>query len=189
MGGIDFNCTGLCGTAHTAADTGGEFIAAYASSLLWDDPNNWDVPAGDLVNIYALANRTVNASDINQCTLIFYAGSWAIRLLGALIEPLEINGAPTFTENFLDLPLGEWWSLRAAAIVPSAGSREATARRVPTPPAGCDPLRPIIAAARPALPLSALRWCRRHRRHGCLDGPHVDSVGGLARERAAHDLP
>lgn len=106
MGGIDFNCTGLCSTAHTAADTGGEFIASYATSLAWDDPNAWYIPTQDLVNIYAMANRTVNGSDIDQCAVTFYAGSWAIRLLGSLIEPLEIGGAPTFAEHFLDLPLG-----------------------------------------------------------------------------------
>jgi hypothetical protein len=37
MGFADFNCTDgdLCGTAHSAADTGGEFAAAQSLNLSW----------------------------------------------------------------------------------------------------------------------------------------------------------
>ena len=37
MGYADFNCTDgdLCGTAHSAADTGGEFAAAASLDLMW----------------------------------------------------------------------------------------------------------------------------------------------------------
>ena len=53
IGGLDFNCTGginevrmVCedgskddSPAHTMADTGGEFIAAFATSLAWENPS------------------------------------------------------------------------------------------------------------------------------------------------------
>lgn len=37
MGYADFNCTdgSLCGIAHSAADTGGEFAAAASMNLSW----------------------------------------------------------------------------------------------------------------------------------------------------------
>jgi hypothetical protein len=36
LGEADFNCTGdLCAAAHTAADTGGEFMAAHEVDLSW----------------------------------------------------------------------------------------------------------------------------------------------------------
>lgn len=80
LGGVDFNCStagivgGPCGDgsrnmgdAHTMADTGGEFIASYTGVLdTWDDISTWVIPTPDLVNIFAVANRTVNASAIEE---------------------------------------------------------------------------------------------------------------------------
>jgi hypothetical protein len=38
LGEQDFNCNGdLCSVAHTAADTGGEFVAAWQTDLKWSD--------------------------------------------------------------------------------------------------------------------------------------------------------
>lgn len=45
MGYADFNCTDgdLCGVAHTAADTGGEFVAAASLDLKWFPQVNTNV--------------------------------------------------------------------------------------------------------------------------------------------------
>jgi len=59
IGFLDFNCTGLCTPAHSQADTGGEFIAAFATAITWDDPNTWTIPVNDLVSILNYVNRTV----------------------------------------------------------------------------------------------------------------------------------
>ena len=107
IGMLDFNCSGdLCSPAHTLADTGGEFVAAFATALPWDDPNTWVIPAADLIAILRSDNRTEQESDIGECAAIFYAGSEAIRTIASLVEPLEVQQSPTLGEVFLDLPVG-----------------------------------------------------------------------------------
>ena len=39
-----------------------QIYAAYATDLDWEHPDDWYIPVADLVRIYALDNRTVNAS-------------------------------------------------------------------------------------------------------------------------------
>ena len=52
---MDFNCSGdLCGVAHTAADTGGEFVASYQTNLTFANPWGWYVPTQDLIEIYKM---------------------------------------------------------------------------------------------------------------------------------------
>ena len=65
VGMLDYNKTGLDSTAHSECDTGGEFVAAYASDVAFLAPQEWVVPTADLVAIFALAGRAVNASDID----------------------------------------------------------------------------------------------------------------------------
>lgn len=82
MGYADFNCTdgSLCSSAHSAADTGGEFAAASLLNLTWYPQKPWYIPTEDLVNIYALMNASgegplVEPEWINECAVIFYAGT------------------------------------------------------------------------------------------------------------------
>ena len=52
---MDFNCTGdLCSVAHSAADTGGEFVATYQVDIGFESPTSWVVPTDDLVSIYKI---------------------------------------------------------------------------------------------------------------------------------------
>ena len=111
IGFLDFNCSGLCQPAHSQADTGGEFIAAYATALAFDDPNTWVVPVDDLIAILRSVNRTaerghMGAGDLEECALEFYAGAEAIKALAGLAEPLMVYGSPTFAEEVIGLPCG-----------------------------------------------------------------------------------
>lgn len=56
--------------------------------------------------VYALANRTVNASAIEECAYIFWAATVAVKDLASIVEPLEAAKSPTFAEHYIDLPLG-----------------------------------------------------------------------------------
>jgi hypothetical protein len=106
IGILDFNTTGLNGAPHTMADEGGEFVAAYQTDLSFLAPQDWRIPTSDLLAIYALAGRQVNASAIEECAITFYAGTLAVKYLASLVEPLEVNTSPTLGERWLDLPLG-----------------------------------------------------------------------------------
>ena len=138
VGILDFNCSGaLCSEAHTLSDTGGEFIAAFSTALPWDDPNQWVIPTVDLIAILRSDNRTqMQASDIEECALIFYAGAEAIRTVASLVEPMEVAPSPTFGEEFLGLPCGGLDDM--AAYVARLWQRWASwlDRGPPTPPPG-----------------------------------------------------
>lgn len=114
MGFADFNCTNgdLCQIAHSAADTGGEFAAASMLNLNWYPEEKWYIPTSDLVNIYAAMNETgdgplVEPQWINECAVIFYAGSWALSTFGDLVYPvLAPYLGSTLLEQYLDFHLG-----------------------------------------------------------------------------------
>lgn len=81
MGYADFFCTDgdLCGVAHSACDTGGEFVGAATLNISWYPDDTWYVPVDDLVNIYALLNASgegplVEPEWIEECGVIFYIG-------------------------------------------------------------------------------------------------------------------
>jgi hypothetical protein len=87
IGGLDYGCVGDLGgpcsgssggghdAPHSQADSGGEFAAAFSTSLGFDNPDDWYVPVDDLVGIYALANRSVSGLDIDACAVEFWAGA------------------------------------------------------------------------------------------------------------------
>lgn len=115
MGYADFNCThgDLCSIAHSAADTGGEFVAAASLELKsWFPAEKWFVPTEDLVNIYAAMNATgdgplVEAQWINECAVLFYAGCFGVSRFGDLIYPFlapQLGGV--LLEQFFDFPVG-----------------------------------------------------------------------------------
>lgn len=81
------------------------------------------------MNIYALDNRTVNASAIEECAYIFWLATAAVKTLASTVEPMEVAKSPTFAgvgarmldskvgpihlrslpflaEHYIDLPLG-----------------------------------------------------------------------------------
>jgi hypothetical protein len=104
---MDFNCTGdLCSVAHSAADGGGEFVATYQLNIGFEAPQSWIVPTQDLVSIYKIRGDVVNASAIDECHLLFFAGEWAVKTLGWVIFQMETEKAPFLVEHYLDLPLG-----------------------------------------------------------------------------------
>mmetsp|Transcript_2491 Transcript_2491/g.3823 ORF Transcript_2491/g.3823 Transcript_2491/m.3823 type:complete len:644 (+) Transcript_2491:52-1983(+) len=114
MGYADFNCTDgdLCSTAHSAADTGGEFAAAASLDLSWYPQKDWYLPTEDLVNIYATMNASgegplVEPEWINACGVIFYAGSFGVSRFGDLIYPLLapfLGGL--LLEDYFEFPVG-----------------------------------------------------------------------------------
>ena len=167
IGFLDFNCTGLCQPAHSQADEGGEFVAAYATALAFDDPNAWVIPVADLVSILRFVNRTaetghMGAGDIEECAVEFYAGAEAVKALAGLAEPLMVYGSPTFAEEIAGLPCGglddmavyaarmwqRWWvaaQLRARAHCSASerdSPRSASVRDTPYLASVCDALRP-----------------------------------------------
>lgn len=114
MGFADFNCSDgdLCQIAHSAADTGGEFAAASMLNLTWYPEGLWYIPTDDLVAIYAMLNASgegplVEPEWINECAVIFYAGSWALSTFGELVYPvLAPYLGSTLLEQYLDFHLG-----------------------------------------------------------------------------------
>jgi len=108
IGAMDYNGTGgLDSAPHTECDTAAEFVAVYENSVPWDDPTSWVIPTSDLLKIYALANRSdVQASSIEECAAIFFAGAEAVRAAAALAEPLLAAASPTLDEVFSDLLVG-----------------------------------------------------------------------------------
>ncbi len=48
----------------------------------------------------------MNASAIDECHLIFFAGETAIKYLGFVVKQLLTDNAPFLTEHYMDLPLG-----------------------------------------------------------------------------------
>ena len=107
LGLSDFNCTGnLCSVAHTAADTGGEFVAASFVDLSFAQPLKWYVPTVDLVRIFALRGFQVNASAIEQCHVEFAAGELAIKTLGFLVLGMVTDDAAFLQEHYIDHPFG-----------------------------------------------------------------------------------
>jgi len=109
IGVLDFNTSGPgpAPAPHTLADTGGEFVAAYAVGLTWESPETWVIPVADLLAIYKSVNRTdVTASAIQECALEFAAGAEAVAALAALAAPYLVAPSPTFAESYIDLPLG-----------------------------------------------------------------------------------
>ncbi len=118
IGYSDFTCTGdLCWNAHHSTDMGGEFVAATQTDLSWFPKTEWHVPVTDLINIFNNMNATCNWGDycpttkpiyIRECSLAFYAGSWAISHFGHLIYPFishEMGGYLTGT-GFIDSEIG-----------------------------------------------------------------------------------
>jgi len=117
LGIANFNCSGdLCDSAHGAADTGGEFTAAHQANLDWLNAASWYVPVNDLVNIYTLANETLDPSYgpfplieplwIEECSLKFMAASIGVKYFGDLIYPYYAQKAPFLPENFIEFPVG-----------------------------------------------------------------------------------
>ncbi|GMI37411.1 hypothetical protein TrRE_jg12794, partial [Triparma retinervis] len=118
IGYTDFPCSGdLCENAHKATDMGGEFVASVQTDLGWYPGREWYMPTQDLVNIFDNMNKTCNPEGrtsycpttkpryINECSLAFYAGSYAVSKFGSIIYP------------FLSHRLGEY--MTSAAYVDS----------------------------------------------------------------------
>jgi hypothetical protein len=86
------------------------YRTAYTQDLSYYEPLEWYVPVADLIKIYTYApnyvNKTVNASAIEDCSLLFATGSLAIKDFGALIYPEIIGPAPFLSESFMDYFLG-----------------------------------------------------------------------------------
>ena len=111
LGSQDYDCNGtLCDIAHSKGDTGGEFVAAYTMNLTFLHEGEWYVPVDDLLKIYNYApqyvNKTVNASAIEDCSLLFKLATVAIKDAGAAIYPEQVRPAPFLAEHYNDFFLG-----------------------------------------------------------------------------------
>jgi hypothetical protein len=111
LGSQNYNCSGtLCDPAHTKGDTGGEFVAAYSMNLTFLHEGDWYVPVDDLLKIYNYApqwvNKTVNASAIEECSLLFKVATLAIKDAGVAIYPEQVQPAPFLPEHYNDFFLG-----------------------------------------------------------------------------------
>ena len=86
----------------------GEFAAAKSLNLSWYPQKSWFIPTTDLVNIYALVNVTVQPAWINQCALLFYAGSFGVAHFGDIIYDLIIakRVGGLLLQEYLDFPVG-----------------------------------------------------------------------------------
>lgn len=101
---ITYTCAAC---THTAADTGGEFIAAYTTDLKWFHPTKWYVPADDLVQIFKMVNKpNVSASDINKCHELFLGASLAVKYAASMDYTEETDDAAFLQESYLSHPLG-----------------------------------------------------------------------------------
>ncbi|CAG8825331.1 1783_t:CDS:2, partial [Dentiscutata erythropus] len=54
------------GTAHSAADTGGEFTISHMANLDYLE-DKWKVPVDDLIEIYKRTNQSVLRKHIDYC--------------------------------------------------------------------------------------------------------------------------
>lgn len=85
-------------------------MAAYSLNLTFLQPGSWYVPTQDLVNIYHYApkwvNMTVNASAIDDCLLLFKVATWAMKDVGALAFPEEVQAAPFLPEYYMNYYIG-----------------------------------------------------------------------------------
>lgn len=90
------------GAAHTAADTGGDMVAAYEldqSYLL----NKWYVPLDDMLNIYhEMGYDTVNRQVMLMTNLLIFVGAHAERLAGQLLYPAFAKDTPLLTDLYQD---------------------------------------------------------------------------------------
>jgi len=94
-----------------------QFVAAVQTDLSWYPQRNWYMPTQDLVNIFDAMNKTCDTEGrmsycpttkpiyINECSIAFYAGSWAVSTFGSIIYP------------FLSHRLGEY--MTSAAYIDS----------------------------------------------------------------------
>lgn len=86
--------------------------AASLDLKAWFPADNWFMPTSDLVNIYAALNASgegplVEPQWINECAVLFYAGSFGVSHFGDLIYPLlapKLGGV--LLEQFFDFPVG-----------------------------------------------------------------------------------
>ncbi|MFM7204572.1 MAG: zinc dependent phospholipase C family protein, partial [Myxococcota bacterium] len=90
------------GAAHTAADTGGDMVAAYEldqSYLL----NKWYVPLDDMLNIYhEMGYDTVNRQVMLMTNLLIFVGAHAERIAGQLLYPMFAKNTPLLTDLYQD---------------------------------------------------------------------------------------
>ncbi|KAI8803379.1 hypothetical protein BJ742DRAFT_829584 [Cladochytrium replicatum] len=93
------NLRGQYGDAHSAADTGGEFVLSFTQNLDYFT-TQWKVPTNDLVSIYQRLNYTIAAADINNCMKLGYIGAHANRLAGRHAYLPIIAEAPFLAEEY-----------------------------------------------------------------------------------------
>eukprot|EP01094_Clydonella_sp_ATCC50884_P029052 TRINITY_DN8947_c0_g1_i1.p1 TRINITY_DN8947_c0_g1~~TRINITY_DN8947_c0_g1_i1.p1 ORF type:complete len:826 (+),score=141.24 TRINITY_DN8947_c0_g1_i1:30-2480(+) len=92
--------------AHTAADTGGEFIVAEQFDLSFIK-EQWYVPADDLQEIYALLGYTnVTSKDISECNTLLYAEVHAVKDGGAALYSYAGDKSTFLTDELLHYFMG-----------------------------------------------------------------------------------
>lgn len=90
------------GAAHTAADTGGDMVAAYQLDQSYMLPSAY-VPTDDMVKVYhELGYDTVNRQVMTLANFLIFVGAQAERLAGQLLYPTFARNSPQLTDLYLD---------------------------------------------------------------------------------------
>jgi glycosylphosphatidylinositol phospholipase D len=106
LGGTNYGCNGtLCEVAHSAGDTGAEFMVAAEFDLSWMQ-REWFLPLRDLEAIYASLNFTVNATVVQRCFAMFFLASHAEKIAGAALYPKYATPSPFMLEQVQQHPVG-----------------------------------------------------------------------------------
>lgn len=106
LGSQNFGCDGnLCSVAHTAADTGGEYVASWATDLSFEEATQWAVPTEHLHNIFLSIGDNFTVAQLNECHAIFFVEVEAVRYLADLVF-WENDKAPWLVEHYIEHRLG-----------------------------------------------------------------------------------
>lgn len=88
--------------AHTAADTGGDMVAAYELDQSWFLPS-WYVPVQDVLEIYhEMGYTSVNRTSLLLANWLLYIGGQAERLAGHLLYKPFARSSPLLTDLYQD---------------------------------------------------------------------------------------
>jgi glycosylphosphatidylinositol phospholipase D len=87
--------------SHHNADIGAEMVVAHSFKPSFFS-YHWGIPSADLVEIYAMANMTVTAKQIDRCMLLGYLGVQGVRLAGRYLYPTFANKSTFLVHHFRD---------------------------------------------------------------------------------------
>ncbi|CAG8445087.1 10299_t:CDS:10 [Diversispora eburnea] len=93
------------GTAHSAADTGGEFTISHMANLDYLE-DKWKVPVDDLIEIYKRTNQSVLRKHIDYCVKQAFAAIQANKRFGKMFFSAYGEKSPFLIEKLEDYHRG-----------------------------------------------------------------------------------